>query len=154
MSQSRASMDTSGSSSATTMNKTLHLTKGERALFDKLPDNLREGWEVQDETRVFKDTPEKRRMRLELMRVSSPQLRDFQKKAPEMKTVDELLAAMDGVNLSALDDDDILQLYFAMGPGAVGALIVAHLSEAADDSAVEGVSALSLIRFGLLNSLL
>lgn len=136
------------------MSPTLYLTADERSLYEKLGESLREGWAVETESQSFSDSPEKRQMRAELVRLSDPQLKNFRESAMKAESQDELNALMGKVDLSKLRDEDLTSLFFLAGPEVLGVLIANMLIAVQDDSGLETVSALSMLRHSLLKSLI
>ena len=131
----------------------LYLTKDEQKMFKKLPDTLRDGWKVEEEKISFTDTPEARQMRLEVMRLSSPSIVEFQKKA--MAAADEVAfkALVEATDFSKMSSDDVSELFFAIGPDDVSAMLDYLLSQVKADTDLENLSAFTAIRHGLLESM-
>lgn len=135
------------------MPQTLFLTDSEKAIFDGFEASQKEGWEVQDETLTFQDTEEYRKIRLELLRVHDPKLQDFQKKATEAKNSEEVEELIANIELQNLPEDDLMQLFFAMGPDVLTSFIKVYLEQAKTDDDLEAACALTNIRHALLDSL-
>jgi len=132
---------------------TLYLTADEKKLFDALSEDLKEGWEVEEEKQVYKDTEDRYRMRLSFLRVSDPALLEFKEKAEKAKSKEEVAKLMEGIDLKGVSQSDLAELFFALGPKDVSILMRLQLSEVKNDKDVEVVSALSNIRHELLKSL-
>lgn len=71
-------------------NTILYLTAEEKAVFDGLSDELKEGWTVVVENIDYEETPMKQRIRFDVMNVQSPGLQDFQEKAKAVSTKEEI----------------------------------------------------------------
>ncbi len=132
---------------------TLYLTAEERRQFDALPKELREGWALQDETITFADSPEKLQIRLSLMRLHDPRLREFQEQVRAVQTVEQLTALMEKTSLAEMSQGDLAELFFAMGPHAISAILGKLIADAKTDADLETVAALSTLRNTLLSSL-
>jgi hypothetical protein len=131
---------------------TLHLTAQEHALFSALPSSLREGWEVITETVRFADSPEKRNMRLAYMRLRDPKLHSFCQKA-KMMDATQVASLMATVDLKGVPDEDLLELFFALGPDALTEAIGGMLKGLETPDQLHDLSALSFLRHSILASL-
>ena len=131
---------------------TLTLTKEEEKAFAELPEAVREGWDVQAETIRYEDTPAKQLMRLSLLRLHDPALLALREKAGRAGSGDELVALIQGMDVSAVDDSDLAELFFALGPTVLSELIAVQIASAKTDADVEGVQALTVIRHSILSS--
>ena len=131
---------------------TLHLTTDERRAFDTLPAALREGWEDEEETGAFEDTPLRKRLRFELLRLQHPKLTALQRDA---KTLDPeaLGAKLLETDLSDVPDADVAELFFAVGPAALTTLIAALVPQAETDDDLLRLAAATAIRRQLIVSL-
>ena len=129
---------------------TLYLTPTEQKLFEKLSPELREGWEVEAEKLVFEDTPQKRRIRLSIMRVNDPWMKALTDRVASVNSEQELASLIEGIDLKGISSDDLTEIFFGLGPDALSWPIGAQLVEAASDQDVEAASALSTIRHYLL----
>ncbi len=130
---------------------TLYLTAGERGIFAKLSDALREGWNAEDEKGDFSDSEEKLSMRMALLRLHDPKLLDVQKQAAGLSS-EKLAALLAQTNLKGVSDDDLAELTFAIGPSILSKLIAGLLLQVKTDEELEDISALTLIRHSLLQS--
>lgn len=131
----------------------LHLTAQERAIFDSLPEKLREGWEMEEEKFTYHDTPERMRMRIELMRVHDPKLLEFQKKASQVRSREEFLILAKSTDLSGVSHADLAELFFVLGPEPVSLIVQRLLQEAKADVHLELLVALTAIRHAQLSSM-
>lgn len=129
----------------------LNLTKIELALFNALPADVRDGWKVVEETLTFEDTDYRRHMRLSVMKLHDPRLVSLRGKLLDLKDKpQEAQKVLDDLDLSSVNDDDMLQLFYAMGPDPITFMILHLLQPGADDEAVKMASALSVIRHVIL----
>lgn len=133
--------------------RTLHLTAQEQTLFHAFPDALRDGWEMEAETLSYEDSLQRRMIRLSLLRLHDPKLlalRDQAQKADSVETIAALLVDFD---LKEVDEDDLAELFFALGPVAITQLMAALFATAQTDADIEGITALSVIRHSVLAAL-
>jgi hypothetical protein len=134
------------------MMTTLLLTATEKPLWDKLPAKLREGWEVVEERGAFRDSPERRTMRLQLVHLRDPKLKIFLEKARAATSVDALATLVLSMDLREVMDADLAELFFALGPALLAKVMSSLLQSARTDSDIEGIAALTVIRNALYSS--
>lgn len=132
---------------------TLYLTAEEQRLFDALSSDMREGWQTQMEDERYADSADKQMIRLSLVRLHDPRLLKLKKQAEQAGSIEEVATLIQSMNLKDVDEDDLAELFFALGPAALSRLIVDLLAAAKSDSDVEGVTALTIIRHSILTSL-
>jgi len=130
----------------------LWLTAEERTFFMTLPAELRDGWELQAETQTFTDTSERRAARLGLVRLHDPALLALRDKAKEASSPEALAALLAEMDLHDVTEDDLAELFFALGPDALTGLIAPLLRAAKTDGDLDDVASLLLIRHSLLAS--
>ena len=131
---------------------TLYLTVEEKKIFDVLPVNLKEGWDVQVESRTYEDSPERRAARLSLMRLHDPKLLAFREKAQKVSSEEELKVLIRTMDLNGVIDDDLAELFFALGPVLLGQMIVSLLRDARSEKDVQDIAPLTDIRESQLNA--
>ncbi|MFA6522917.1 MAG: hypothetical protein WCS85_00930 [Candidatus Peribacteraceae bacterium] len=124
----------------------LYLTAAEQKTFSALPDALRDGWVVEEETEVFVDSPASRRSREELIRVRNPHLADVQRRLAAAESEQEAGEVVQSFDIASLTEEDLLQLFFALGPESVSVLLGAVLAAAREDRDLEVVAALGNLR--------
>jgi hypothetical protein len=129
----------------------LWLTAHEQTLFKALPSSLREGWEVRDETLTFKDSGEQRAARMSLMRLHDPKLIGFREEAQKLSS-EELTALIKKTDLRGVSDDDIGELFFALGPDLLTRILDSMLQSATSDSDLDDIAAMITVRHSLLAS--
>lgn len=133
------------------MNNTLHLTKGELELFNKLSDAVRNGWKPVEEVLTFEDTTHRRYMRMSVMKLHDPRLLGLRDQLMNMQEKpEEARKLLDSLDVSSINDDDMMQLFYAMGPDALSFMIIQILMDNPDDAALEMVASLSMIRHMIL----
>lgn len=132
---------------------TLYLFADEKQLFDKLPNELKEGWQVEEETLSFEDSDVHRKMRMRFFRIHDPKLETFCDQAKKADSVEELANLVQETDLSAVNDADLMELFFVLGPEPLTLVIQNLLNEISADSDLEDLAALTVIRNSLLTSL-
>lgn len=129
----------------------LYRTDAEAALFKKLPADKAKDFALETETLRYEDTPRRRQIRLELLRLHDPNLQRFQLKVKTAKNADDILKHAGELDLSSIAKSDLAQLFFALGPDIVGSLVAAMLKQ--KDADIEMIAALSILRHEMLVSL-
>jgi len=130
---------------------TIYLTGQEKRIFSQLSDVLREGWDIEEEKGQFQDSEEKLSMRMALLRLHDPKLLEMQKRAVGLSS-EKLAELLAKTSLKGVEDDDLAELTFAIGPSILSKLIAGLLLQAKTDAELEDISALALIRHSLLKS--
>ena len=87
------------------------------------------------------------------MEVSSSVAEDIVQKAQGAKTMDEAAETLKDYDLENLSEDDMWEMFFALGPDAVASMMEKMFAEVKEDKDVENVSTLSIIRHELLTNL-
>ncbi len=131
----------------------LYLTDAEKKAFSSLSEALREGWKTEDETLTYTDTQKNREMRFMITRFHDPKLLAVRDKFKTVKSDEEFLALMKSIDLGAISEADLGQITFALGPDAIGALILSTLRSADSDADLLMASNFSALRHELLESL-
>ncbi|MBI3618490.1 hypothetical protein HY213_00470 [Candidatus Peregrinibacteria bacterium] len=139
--------------SSSVMPHVMFLTKDEQKLFSKLPSSLQEGWEVKEEMLTFDDSDERRRMRIAVMHLHDPKLLSFQEKAGTITNAEELFKLAGKIDLTKVQESDLAEIYFALGPSGISMFVIPLLEEAQSDDKVESVAALTHVRHALLESM-
>lgn len=132
----------------------LHLTATESAIWHTLPPDRKEGWTVEPEEGNFRDSPERRRMRLQMLKLRDPKLLAFQEKARKAGTVDAITALILDTDMKKVNDADLAELFFAIGPGPIGRIVESMLVTVKTDADIEGIAALTTIRRSLYQSMI
>ena len=132
---------------------TLFLTKDERAVYDKLPESIRTGHDVNNETIAFTDSEEKMAIRLRNLKLTDPKILALKDKASSIKTQEDFTKLVGSIDFSTVAQDDLIELYFAMGPDALTGFIAEGLKNVKSAEDFMSLVALTIIRHGLLISL-
>lgn len=130
---------------------TLYLTDKESSLFTTLASEVTEGWQVEAEVLPIQDTPEKRVVRMSLLRIRDPKLVMVQQSA-KSGDINTVIDAVKNHDLADVHEEDLKQIFFALGPVVVTKLIESMLPEAKTDQDIEGITALTVIRHALLSA--
>lgn len=123
---------------------TFYLTKEEQILFSKLPEELTKGSVIENEGK-FDDSEEKRKLRFSTVKFASPALLKFQKQAEQAKTDEELVALVENVD-TEVDSDELMRLFFAIGPDGLSAMIESMINEAETAEDMNTIASLGRIR--------
>ena len=132
----------------------LHLTTAEQVLWARVPQNLQSDWTVETEAGTWRDSPDRRRIRIQLVKLQDPKLLAFMEKAKITPSADALALLLSETDLKGVMDSDISELFFVLGPAAVGKLIELMLTTAKTKADLEGIAALTTIRRSLYVSLI
>lgn len=129
--------------------KTLYLYPAERSLLEQKPQDIRAEFSVEEETLDFNDSEERMRTRLLLTRLHDKRLLEVRDAvlagaAPEDVTKD--------LPVEEIEESDLAELFFALGPTVLSTFIVGVLATAQSDTAYLSLAALSDIRHALLRS--
>lgn len=130
--------------------KPVYLYAPERALVEKLPDDIKKEFVVHDETLDFTDSASLLHTRLSLVRLHDPQLVSLR---DQVQAGTSVLEASKSIQLADVDESDLSQLFFAMGPSLLTSLITGLLGTAMKDADFLSVASLAQIRHALLLSL-
>lgn len=125
---------------------TLYLTATEKKLFDALSENLKEGWQIADADISYDETPEKRLIRFRLVRLQDPALKTFQEKAIAAKTEEEISDLLASFDMASLNEVDMTEIMYAMGPDLIGGVIEHYLKHVENDEDIEGIASISVFR--------
>ena len=122
-------------------------------MFAALPEALKEGWEVKAEDGTFKDSEELRRIRFGLMHVQHPALQAVKRGAIEDFADDQkVLQLLLTVNPDDVNEDDMGELLFAVGPVGLGGFIANLLPQAGTDEHLNFIASLTNARHELFAS--
>jgi hypothetical protein len=132
--------------------KTLMLTAEEEKLFSKFSQELRSGWEVVREEKTYEDSEDRREIRFQLLRLHDPSLRSFCEKAGQMKTPEDFAALAKSIDLQKVSNEELAQMFFALGPTVITAMAQAVLGVAVTHDDIEIAAALFVLRHEILDS--
>jgi len=135
------------------MRHVLYFTQEEQKAFAAHSDELKEGWEIEQETDSFVDTPEKMNVRLHLLRIDDPAMRAFIETAEHSKSVDELAGLILNTSLSDVSERDLAKLFFAMGPEPLRRIVPALIAVAKTNEDIQGIADITIVRHMVLSSL-
>ena len=133
------------------MQNILILTADEKKIFDSLSDTLKDGWKVENEVPLPPDSAAKRKARYELMKIQNAELQSLVQQSMNAD-VDVLATKIDEMDLSTMSYADLIELFFALGPVSLSAIIAHLLSEARTDDDIRNIGALTAICHSLLPS--
>ena len=136
------------------MAHTFYLTADEKALFDTLPEEIKEGCNVELEERVFKDSERDAAMRRSLAEFKSPKLAQFADQLRAADSEEKGLEILGSVDLTDLPESDIADLFFVFGPDALGGIIQLLLHEASTAEDIAQIADLTEVRSGLFEAFL
>ncbi len=125
----------------------------EQALFDALPENVREEWKVKAEDQTFTDTDQRRQIRFELLNVHDAKLLGFVETAKSVSSVEDFQALVEKTDFTGVSNSDISELLFAIGPSGVTAMLHGALKHVETDEDVAYVAELSQARHEMLSAL-
>jgi len=127
-------------------NTTLYLTDEEKAVFNGLSNELKEGWTVENANIEYDETTQKQRIRFDVMNNQDPALQKFQEKIKEAKTKEEIETLASELDFSALNDVDLTEIFYALGPISIGILIERIIGEVESDEDIQGILGMSVLR--------
>ena len=127
-------------------NTTLYLTDEEKAVFNGLSNELKEGWTVENANIEYDETTQKQRIRFDVMNIQDPALQKFQEKIKEAKTKEEIEALASELDFSALNNVDLTEIFYALGPISIGILIEQLIGEVESDEDIQGILGMSVLR--------
>ncbi len=131
----------------------LFLSADEKTLFASMKPELTGGWEVEEETLSFEDSDTRRAMRFNLLRLHDPLLLKAREKMMGVKTEEQFHEALKSLDLSQIGNQDFSRLLYALGPDALGLMIMDVIERASAHEDLELISALSGLRHLMLESL-
>lgn len=128
------------------MSLELYLTTTEQAMFEALSNELKAGWAVRPATITYEETPEKRLARFRIMQIRGKALRAFQEKVRTATTTEEIDAMVQTIDIDQVDDIDLTEILYAMGPELMEQFIMYYLKKATSDEDIKGIAGFSTIR--------
>lgn len=131
----------------------LYLTADEKRFFASMKPELTGGWQVEQEALEFTDTPERRKLRFELLRLSDPSLKQAKERIVAAKSEAEFQQLLKTLDFSQIGNHDFSRLLFALGPDALSLVVQDVMGNAATKDDVELVAALAGLRHLMLESL-
>ena len=122
----------------------LLLTPVEKKLFDALSEDVKEGWEVVEETGTAYETPRQLQMRYHIA--------SFRRVDAVKKLVEKIHAGekVDTLSLDGIPDDLLPELYYTIGAHGLQFLMEQLLQNISTDDDLQTLSGLSTLRHELL----
>ena len=122
----------------------LYLTKSEQATFQKLPDSVCEGWNVEPETGTAYENEAVLKMRARMANFDDfPGAKHVVKMASNAKKFDAEM-------LKGIEPQALYELCFTLGAVGITAMIQTILGDAKTDKDLYGIASFSLLRHELL----
>ena len=134
------------------MSHPLHLTTDEQKLFAKLPEKLKEGWEVKTEKLKSTDTPERRDIRMQITHFHSPSLKEMATKAKKVNSKESFAEFLADFDLNTIDDKELTSVFFILGPDVISTLISLAVRTVDTDEGLTMIAALARLRHIILSS--
>ncbi|MDO8468295.1 MAG: hypothetical protein Q7S29_00870 [Candidatus Peribacter sp.] len=123
----------------------LFLTAEEQKVFEALPANLKEGWQVEGASLVS-ERPEELTVRQGMASFDQPELRAACERLAEAKEGAAYEKAMHSLDADAFTREQLAEIFFVLGVDALTHFIAYVLSQLKTDEDMELVSALTHIR--------
>ncbi|MBI1812354.1 hypothetical protein HY285_04440 [Candidatus Peregrinibacteria bacterium] len=124
----------------------LYLTKDEQKLFGKLPDSLREGWEVKEETYTRYESDAVLAMRMQMVRkehAKNPMINDLYAKLQGG-------ASLETMQIPSLPDQMVQEFFFTIGARGAKMFIDALMHSLTKDEDIQALADLTETRHQLL----
>lgn len=128
------------------MEHTLHLTRAEIALWDVLPKGLRDGWDVEEEERYCRDSPGRRSRRMQYTRFDDQDLALYFRRCERSGVADTVARYMCGFDILRLNDRDLLEYCYVLGPAVLGKMLEELLRTAELPENIQRIARLSAAR--------
>ncbi len=125
---------------------TLYLTAAEKEAYDMLPEDIREGWEVVDETLDAYETDRQLMMRAHMSTMHK--YKAMQEIAEKLKNG----TPAEEIDLGGIPDEMLPDFYFTIGARGLRQMIAYSFQLCKDDEDIKGVASLTWIRHQLLES--
>ena len=124
----------------------LRLRENERSLFEQLPDSLQDGWTIEEEMRWHEDSPHALCTRLSLLRSHVPHIQKLKDQLRSTTSEKDILMTLHAFDLHALSHEELLDLFFVLGPSLLSEWIAESLKEAESDTDLLRIAALTEVR--------
>ena len=131
---------------------TLYLTGDEQKLFDALSDTLKNGWKTEKETLTYEDSDEERKVRLQLMRFSSPEMTQLKARLRSAGSAEEVRDAIKSLDPTKIDEHEWLEVLYGVGPEIISLIISTMLQAAKTDEELELAVAFTGVRHEILDA--
>ena len=130
----------------------LYLTQEEKTLFDGLSADLKEGWEVEEETLVFED-PDDLYMRYQIANFPDPVMQSLADSARGALSPEDIQKVAAGFDFTSLSQEQMAELFFVLGTRITTGMLVTVLKNVDSDEDIEGIAGLTMIRRMLMESM-
>ena len=134
------------------MSAQLFLRRGEKHAFDALPPSLHEGWNVEEETLESEERREEIVMRAKMFRCANHECQKIIAAIVHAKNPKEMEALVEQCDFAAFSPEQIAEIFFTLGTGALDLLVRSALRVADSDRDIEGIAGLTQIRHFLLET--
>ncbi len=125
---------------------TLTLTADEKKVYLTLPESLREGWQILDETQTSYETLEALEMRIEISPLRRhPLLQEYLKRFEKGESVEKL-------PLPDLSQEDMGEFFFSIGARGMTELMKSVLGNVKTDDDIRLLSSIGEMRHKLLET--
>lgn len=124
---------------------TLYLTTEEKTMYDALPEHLREGWNVTDETEWY-ERAEELDLRYRMADLMDPACRELLEAAKDVRSSADFEKVAATFDVSSLSQEQTAELFFILGSKIVTYMIAYLLKSVENDEDIEGIGGLSAIR--------
>lgn len=131
---------------------TLYLYTEEIEKFSTYSKELQEGWIVEEEKMTATDSAEERSMRMQLMHLRDPKIKQFLESAEQNPAAKDVATLVHNTDLKDIDDADLAELFFALGPKVITLILAFMLKNIKTDDDIEGIVSIALIRHKLLEA--
>lgn len=132
---------------------TLHLTPDEQEIFSALPGDIRADVVVVPEKITFIDTDEQRAVRMRTLVIKNPALQELKPKLAAANAGWQLVEYAREFDFASLSKEELIDLYYTMGPDPMTAMIEHLLREVQCAQDIEDIAPLTFIRHGVLSVL-
>jgi hypothetical protein len=124
----------------------LYLTATEKAMYEKLPKSLRDGWSVVNESITTYETAEELHFRYQIAHFEHPSCAAVAKAAKDVQSVKDIERIAATCDVAALSREQLAELFFVLGTKVLSFMILYLLERVKDDQDVEGLAAFTAIR--------
>ena len=131
---------------------TIYLTEKERQAFEALPDGLRAGWTVAPETLEQYEDALELKIRMRLARFTDVNCQKLLESLRTAETKEAFAEAVQSCDLSDVPQDQLAELFFAVGARVPSQIIRLWLPRVESDEDVESIAAFSQIRHMLFET--
>lgn len=128
------------------MSLELYLTPKEQEQFETCSNELKAGWKVHAATIVYQENPTKRLARFRIMHIKGKALKTFQEQVRTASSTEQIDAMVQTIDIDQVDDVDLTEILYAMGPVLIEQFILYYLKKVKSDEDIKGLAGFSTIR--------